>query len=179
MGVSVLSAAGEQIVHFAPDEAAHVDFFRKVVEAPGCDIAKFETTAGHAYPNLAFVPGVFRGLRDLSRPFRDRRDEICRTLSIISDNVSAIFESPKEKAIAEALHSLGLDASTETRETILDGKCRTARERVFGAKTLVFDWHVKIDPFVDRIHLHPPIAESQWRPIVGIFHSHLPLPGDL
>jgi hypothetical protein len=41
---------------------------------------------------------------------------------------------------------------------------------------LVFDWHVKIEPHIDRIYFHPPTSESGGRPVVGVIHKHLRLP---
>jgi hypothetical protein len=174
-----VSAAGlVSPVWFISDEQSHVDYFRHLATQPHCHENDFAALAPHAFPNLVFVDGVFRGLRDLSCPFAHRRDDVVRTLGALSDYSEIIFASHKEKDIAGQLRALGIDASTETRETLEDAKCRTARERRFGSQVLLFDWHAKFEPQVDRLHFCPPMPSSGNKPIIGIIHRHLPLPGD-
>jgi hypothetical protein len=140
--VQVETQSGQQAIHFVSDEATHLEFFRTLADSPHCDEREFESLAPHAFPNAAFADDVFRGLRDLSRPFRDRRSEIVRVLVTLSDHAATIFADPREASIRAALKRHGVEASTETRETLRDAKCRAARERRFASGTLVFDWHV-------------------------------------
>jgi hypothetical protein len=174
--VQVETQSVQQAIHFVADETTHLEFFRTLADSPHCNEREFESLAPHAFPNAAFADGVFSGLRDLSRPFRDRRSEIVHVLATLSDHAATIFADPRETSIRAALKRRGIEASTETRETLRDAKCRAARERRFASGTLIFSWHVKIEPHIDRIYFHPPTSESGGRPVVGVIHEHLRLP---
>lgn len=175
---SVSTAGIRAPIWFVSDEQSHVGYFRHLATSPHCCETHFAALAPHAFPNLAFVEGVFRGLRDLSCAFTNRRNDIVSALATLSDHAEVIFASQREKDIACQLRAFGIEASTETRETLEDAKCRTARERSFGSRVILFDWHAKFEPHVDRLHFSPPIPLSGNKPIIGIIHRHLPLPGD-
>lgn len=176
--VFVSSANIATPVWFISDESSHVTFFRNLAKNPHCDEKKFADISLHAFPNIAFVEGVFDGLNDLRISFNQRREEVIHALSILCDNSEFIFYSHKEKEITERLRTFGIDASTENRETLKNLRCRVARQRTINSQVLIFDWHIKFEPHIDRLHFHPPALISNYKPIVGIFHSHLPLPGD-
>jgi hypothetical protein len=165
-------------VHFVADEVSHTDFFRQIAMNPHRTELDFATLAIHAFPNLLFIDDFDRGLRDLSRPFSERQQVIVRLLGALSDHASDVFAFPGELEIRGQLKALQIEASTETRETLLDKSCRDARTKFFNSRSIVFDWHIKIESHIDRIYFHPPIPESNGKPIIGIVHSHLPLPGD-
>lgn len=165
-------------IHFVTNEATHVAFFRDAVSVENADERGFAILARSAFPLLQFVEGVFGGLRDFSRPFRDRRGDLVFHLSVLNDAGARIFALAQNQRIEAEFRALQVIMSPETRETIADGRCRRARERVHGDETLVFDWHMKVEPQIDRIHVHPGTAASAGRVLVGIFHAHLPLPQD-
>jgi len=178
-GPTAVEVIGETAkVHFVHDKASHVGFFRHAIVLEKADEDGFARLAASAFPNLSFVEGVWRGLRDLSRPFRDRRDELIRHLGILSDHGAHIFALKLTRQIESAFMGIKLTLSQENKETLADATCRKARERVFGRETLVFDWHTKIELHLDRIHIHPGTANSHQQVIIGIIHRHLPLPGD-
>jgi hypothetical protein len=155
-----------------------VELFRDAIRIENADEDGFASLAPSAFPALAFVDGVFRGLRDLSRPYRDRRDDLILHLSALSDHGAWIFALQQNAKIEAEFMSRKITISRETHETITDGRCRRARERAHGGTTFVFDWHTKIELHIDRIHVHPGTAASGGRVMVGIIHRHLPLPGD-
>jgi hypothetical protein len=154
---------------------SHVGYFRHLATSPHCCETHFAALAPHAFPNLAFVEGVFRGLRDLSCPFTNRRNDIVSALGTLSDHAEVIFASQREKDIACQLRAFGIEASTETRETLEDTKCRTARERSFGSRVILFDWHAKFEPHVDRLHFSPPNT-AIWKQANYRNHSSPPAP---
>ena len=168
----------EEPVHFVTDEPTHVAMFRAAIQTENADEDEFAALAASAFPELVFVEGVFRGLRDLSRPYRDRRDDLIRHFAVLSDHGAEIFALEHRAKIEAEFMSRKITISPETRETILDGRCRRARERVHAGTTFVFEWHMKIELHLDRIHVHPGAAASGGKIMVGIIHRHLPLPGD-
>jgi hypothetical protein len=170
--------AATATVHFVSSEAHHVAFFRDAIVLERADEDGFARLAASAFPELCFVKDVWRGLRDLSRPFRDRRDDLIRHLGVLNDHGRKIFARKLVKQIESEFMGLKLTISQETKETLADATCRKARERFFAGEALIFDWHSKIELHLDRIHIHPGTAKSRQQVIVGIIHRHLPLPGD-
>lgn len=165
-------------VCFVVDEWDHVRFFREVIVLEKADVEEFAALAPSAWPGLAFVDRLWKGFGDFSRSYREIRDDVMEHLSVLSDDGAAIFERKLHKEIEAQFMSRGVTISPENAETLADRRCREARERAFAGETLLFDWHTKIELHQDRIHVHPPTRTSDGRTVVGIFHKHLPLPGD-
>jgi hypothetical protein len=176
IGVGV--SGEEQPVHFVFDKSTQVAFFRHAIQLENVDENGFGELAPAAFPNLRFVTGVWRGLRDLSKPYRDRRDEIIHCFSVLSDDGAAIFALKQNALIESEFGSRGVTISPETTETMKDAYCKRARTRDYADESLVFEWHIKLEPHLDRIHVHPGTASSEQRIIIGIIHKHLPLPRD-
>jgi len=176
--LSVSIDGHHQLVHFITDEATHVAFFRDAIRIENADEDDFAALAPSAFPALVFVDGVFRGLRDLSRPYRDRREDLILHFSVLSDHGPAIFALGHNAKIETEFMSRKITISRETRETIADGRCRRARERAHRGTVLVFDWHTKIELHLDRIHVYWDADTADGKVLVGVIHRHLPLPGD-
>lgn len=177
-GQQVFGGEVRGTVHYVFDEITHVSFFRDAIRLENADEETFGVLSMSAFPQLCFVDGVWRGLRDLSRPYRDRRDQLINTFSVLSDHGADIFAFGRNQRIEAEFMSLGIHISPENTETLADGHCRRARERRFRDEILVFDWHVKLESHLDRIHVHPGVNASGHKLIVGVITRHLPLPGD-
>lgn len=65
----------------------------------------------------------------------------------------------------------------ENPDVYLDNRCRRAREIAIGERTLYCEWHGKLELHQNRVHIHPPVIESNGKVIIAFFHEHLPLPG--
>ncbi len=163
---------------FIMDDATHAGLFRHAIIVERVNDKEFAELVPSAFPELEFVVGVLGGCRDLSRPFISRLNDIMKHLSALNDFGAAIFALGQNKRIVEGFKSHGIEISLENTETMRDGKCQRARSRTFRGETLIFEWHTKISPYLDRIHVHPPTVNSGGRVIVGIINKHLPLPGD-
>ncbi|WP_158625854.1 hypothetical protein [Corallococcus carmarthensis] len=165
-------------VHYVNNNSSHLSFFRSLISAENADGTTFAQFAKSAFPALHFAENAWRGLRDLSRPFRERREEITHHLSVLNDHGARIFALQEHRHIEKEFHALGISISTETKETIDDNYYCSFRKMEYASEILVFDWHTKIEPHIDRIHIHPGTKSSEGRVIIGIFTRHLPLPGD-
>lgn len=162
-----------QTVRYVADEATHLAFFRAAIVVENADEDAFEALAPHAFPDLAYADNLWRGLRDFSMSYRERRDDLIDALSAFCDHGRRIFALPQSQWIAE-FGSVGIDISPESSND-MKGRCLTHRQRQRGNDLVTFEWHIKLDRHVDRIHVHPGHGYSDGRPIVGIFTRHLPL----
>jgi hypothetical protein len=171
--LSVRVDADVALVHYVSDEAQHVAFFRDAVEVENADEGGFSTQAPHAFPDLVITDNLWRGLRDLSQPYRARRAELARLLGALSDHGARIFAMPQRDWESQ-FASRGVHISGESSND-MKPPCRKHREREYGGETLVFEWHIKIEAHVDRIHVHPGTQRSNYRVIVGIITRHLPM----
>lgn len=164
-------------VHFIPDEPTRLVFVRGVL-VKVVDEDEFAGLSGSAFPRLHFVDDVFDGLRKLSKPLRDIAEDLVKHLSVLSDHGREIFDLKIHKAIEDRFRGHGVDISPENKETLADAKCLRARSRDVDGMTLVFEWHTKIEPHKDRVHVHSGATVTGGRVSIGVIHEHLPLPGD-
>lgn len=183
-------------VHFVTDEATHRGFFRGQIAARKVEGA-VEPLAPHAFPDTYFVDGVWRGLRDFEGGYTRVRDDLLSFLECFDDNAGWIYsditgrltrdemappqgapQAISNKILEDRFAALGLLVSPEAGDVHKNERSRMARERTIGGRVLYCEWHLKIERHINRVHFHAPVAESDWRPIVAIFHRHLYLPGD-
>lgn len=189
------SAAGAVKLHWVIDERGHRAFFRSAIDVERDTAATLERLAPHAYPDTFFLPGVWRGLSDFEGGYTRVREELRRYLDGFDDHGWWVFMAPSpleteldrrppiegrpDQRLIERRFSLcGLEMAPENANVAQHKTCRQARERTLKGRTLYCQWHGKIEPHINRIHIHPPIPESGNRIVVAIFHAHLPLPGD-
>ena len=88
------------------------------------------------------------------------------------------FAAAEGRAIAARFHEKGIVVAPENPDVGRDKRCREARERTLRATTLYCEWHGKLEPDRNRVHVHGPVPASGGKMIVAIFDDHLPLPGD-
>jgi hypothetical protein len=188
----------EARVHFVVNEASHRAFFRDALKVERVNEAGLEALAPHAFPSLFFLEGVWDGLRHFEGGYVRVREQLHKLLAVLDDHGAWVFTddtgrlSPGEREpekdaqrkpvtnriIERRFMGLGLDVAPEKPDVYEDGKCRRARERDLGERTLYCEWHCKFEPHVNRAHLHGPTPDSEKKLIVAIFRDHLPLPGD-
>ncbi len=183
--VSVTVANTVAEVFFVVGESQHVDFFRSVIALENADEKKLERLARSAFPALDWADNVWRGLRRLSRPYVDVRDELVRYLGGLSDHGAACFHefASDPQQLASVLSArIGASTSDENGATKRFPRSRRDRTRRHGGIEKVFWWHVKLRPHIDRIHFRyePPSTSvaklSDGRIVVGLFRDHCVLP---
>lgn len=185
-------------VHFVVNANSHRAFFRDALNVERADEAGLEMLAPHAFPDIWFIDGVWDGLRHFEGGYRRVRDELHHFLGVLDDHGHWIFSdttgrlSPKEPSppdgsapkgvtnglIEKRFHGFGLIVTPENAEVYEKERYRKPRERMLGNRLLYCEWHYKIDPHTNRVHIHAPIPESGDKVIVAIFRQHLVLPGD-
>lgn len=177
--VAVTVADDTLEICFVAGESGHVEFFRSVIGLESADEEQFAGLAGSAFPALDWADGVWRGLRQFSRPYIAVRDELVRCLGGLSDYGAACFEEygagdPRE--LAGVLSAkVGAGVSDEDGRTKRNADARRDRTRHHRGVEKVFWWHVKLQPNVDRIHfLYEPGSGGHGHRgiVVGLFKDH-------
>lgn len=187
------TAYGIATLHWITDESEHREFWRDSIIILGGGKEVLRERAPHAYPDLYFPATAWGGLNDLSS-YLALRQEIWKYLGVLDDSAHWVFTfpppalikgepagpdrtaAPSQQVIEKRFQNLGLVLSPEKPNVFARKECRTAREIVISDLTLYCHWHAKLQPHIDRIHIHPPVAQSRQKVVVAIFHKHLPLP---
>lgn len=194
--IKTVSSQGSAVVHCVQNEMAHRAFWRAALDVEGDNEATLERLVPHAFPDLYFYDGVLHGLNRLVGGYLALRIMIRNYLSILDDHGSWAFKFPppalspgepvgpnplalpSNQIIERRFQGLGIDMAPENPNVYANGDCRRAREITIGTQTFYCGWHGKLEPHQNRLHVHPPVQESDGKVIIAIFHEHLPLPGD-
>lgn len=182
-------------VHSVVDEPTHRSFFRDALDVERADEKSLPDLAPHAFPDLYFIEGLWRGLRDFEGGYQRVRADLHRVLAIFDDHGVWVFTdetgrlSPAEplpsddrrvpvtnQLVERRFVGWGLEVAPERPNVRSDEVCRRARERSVGGQIFYCEWHYKFEPHINRIHLHGPVPASDGRLIIAIFADHLPLP---
>ncbi|QHG74437.1 hypothetical protein [Ensifer adhaerens] len=176
--IATSTAAGEVGVFWVRNETDRVYFWRDAIEMTGDSEENLVSFANWAFPQIYFYDGALHGLRRLAGGYLAIRDEVKRTLAVLNDYAVPAFSAAPvtNQNIQTRFRGFGIDAAPENPNVYLDGHCRRAREVEIGGITLYCEWHVKLEPHRNRIHVHAPIEATGGRVIVAIIHEHLPLP---
>lgn len=193
--VETVTTAGAAAVHFVADEASRRRFWRDAIVLEGDDANSLRRNAAHAFPDILFVDGVLGHLDRLAGGYLASRERVRATLAVLDDRGRWIFTCPPPVATPDerppsALGALppnrlvearfahfGLDAAPENPDVRLHRRSREARETTLAGRTLYCEWHVKLEPHRNRVHLHAPVPESGEKLVVAMIDEHLPLPG--
>ncbi len=187
------SDAGAADVHWVTDERGHRAFFRAAIDVERDTAETLIRLAPHAYPDLHFLHGVWRGLGDFEGGYARVRLDLRQHFAVYDDHGKWAFTSsppaeteddprpsqggaPGQRLVERRFALRGVEVAPEKPNVAQDKTCREARERTLKGRTLYCEWHGKIEKYINRIHLHPPIPESDGKVVVAIFHAHLPLP---
>lgn len=184
--LSVTVADTDIDLFFVTDESEHVGFFRSVILLENADEAVFESLAGSAFPELDWADGVWRGLREFSRPYVEVRRELVRYLGGLSDFGAMSFHEylgGDQSQLPNVLSArIGCETSDENGRTKSHPPSERDRTRRYRGTSRIFWWHIKLRPHVDRIHFlyESPTTDvslpEHGRIVVGIFKDHCILP---
>ncbi len=189
------SSFGACEVHWIADPASHRQFWRSAIDLEGCSPAAFKRIAPHAYPNLYFCPGVLNDIEMLKGGFHANFRVLRRYLDAFDDHGRWAFtapppalspqeaqgtgrEAPSNQIIERRFMGLGLSVAPEKPDVYLQRNCRLAREITINGATLYCEWHGKLQPHQNRIHIHAPVPQSGNSLVIARIAVHLPLPGD-
>ncbi len=193
--IETTTVSGVASVHFVADEGSRKRFWQEVIVLQGDDAASLQRYAAHAFPDLFFVEGVLTHLERLGGGYRAARERVRSALSALDDRGHWIFTNPPpafapEERLLTSSEGMppnqlvigrfarsGLDVAPENPNVYMNRECREARETTLDRRTLYCEWHVKLEPHRNRIHIHAPVPQSKDKVIIGLIAEHLPLPG--
>lgn len=187
------TALGAANVHFVGNEQGRIAFWRDAIKVEGDNVASLVRFAPNAYPNIYFVRGVVANVDRFAGGYLALRDNVQAAFEALDRHGHWIFTeappavnpneprvgtvpSPTNQIIEKRFQNVGLDAAPEKPNVRADRVSRTAREATIGTSKLYCEWHIKVQPHRNRIHVHGPVKESGYRVVVGMIHEHLPLP---
>ncbi len=163
-----------QTVHFVTDEPEHRAFFRDAIEVENADDKAYPALAASAFPELRWADGLWGGLHDFSKPFRELRAEVTRHLGVLDDHGLPICREHRPQDWQAHFGSHGVTATGENGRTMRNNRARRDRTRTWDEAEHVFWWHAKIEPDRDRIHFLYDAGAGCI--VVGIFTEHCYLP---
>jgi hypothetical protein len=191
---TTLSSQGSATVHWIQNEVTHRAFWRAAIDVEGGSEATLERLAPHAFPDLHFHDGVWRGLNRFAGGYTAMRFQVQRYLAVLDEHGKWAFTypppalrrgeatgprsegQPPNQVVERRFHGLALTMAPENPDVYANGNCRRAREVTIGKRALYCEWHGKLEPHQNRVHIHPPVPESEGKVVIAIFHEHLPLP---
>ena len=193
------SAVGTNSLYWIGNDALHVDFWRRAIAIQGGGAETLQRLAPHAFPNLYFAEGVWRGCNDFGGGYISQEAALLRYLAALDDHGYWVYEAappaedrppcqtehrihasmakPSNQLIERRFRRLNLEIAPENPDVQADRQCREARQVIVKGCILYCEWHAKLEAHRNRVHIHQPVVESDYRTVIGILHNHLPLPG--
>lgn len=188
-----ISSQGNAELTWIRSESAHRTFWRKMIDYAENEAA-LESLAPHAFPDLYFHAGVWHGVRRLGGGYLAMRSEIKRYLSILDEYGHWAFTfpppslnpqdktkyegevSPSNQILERRFRGFNIVMAPEKPNVYADTNCREAREITIKGKKFYCEWHGKLEPHRNRLHIHKPVPESNEKVIIAIIDEHLRLP---
>lgn len=191
----VISADKAVNLHWVWGEKSRAAFWRDALTINGDSVDQLRKLAPHAYPDLYFAEKVWRGCERLSGGYHAHSSELQRYLATLNDfgywvfkgappdidhPVKALYgrELPSAQLIERRFTHLNLNVSPENPNVEADAACKKSRTVDVDGEPLYCQWHGKLLLWINRIHIHGPVSQSENKVVIGVVADHLPLPGD-
>jgi len=150
----------------------YVEFFRWLISCTTQSPAQLEEFSSSAFPSLYFVPGVFNGMKKMSKPYGELIEKVVSHLGVLSDHGEDCFTGLWAEAPAR-FGAHGVDVSDENGKTKANSVARKERTIDIEGERVIFWWHSKLERDRDRIHFTPDKLSAGGQLLVGIFCRHL------
>ncbi|HEI9811069.1 hypothetical protein [Serratia marcescens] len=193
--IEAISSNKKIIIPYVRDECSHRGFWQNyALEIMRDTQENFQFLSPHAYPDIFFRDEVWGQLHDFDGGYNSVKAQLKKYLSALDSYGAWVFntpppllnpqdtaipiveQTPSKQLIQERFQGLALNISPENPNVYEHRPSREAREIVLEGKKLYCEWHAKLELHRNRVHIHPPLQESNGKVIVAIFHRHLPLP---
>ena len=185
---------GSKNVHFVKEDQDRKLFWRESISLKEGSLACLMQYAPQAFPDIYFVDSVLRNLNTLGGGYLASRDCVQDALAKLDDLGKWVFScpppaitpsehqqkndnsQPPNRLIINRFANLGLDVVPEKPNVQKNNHCCRAREAEIGGRIVYCEWHIRLEPNRNRIHIHRPVKESCEKVVVGVIAKHLPLP---
>ncbi|WP_321393772.1 hypothetical protein [uncultured Desulfuromusa sp.] len=157
---------------FVGDHRQYVEFFRWLITCTTHSPAQLEEFSSSAFPSLDFVPGVFTGMKKMSKPYGELIGKVVSHLGVLSDYGENCFAGLWADAPAK-FGAHGVDVSDENGKTKANSVAKKERTITVDGNEVVFWWHSKLERDRDRIHFSPDKLSAGGQLLVGIICRHL------
>jgi hypothetical protein len=153
----------------APSEGP--GFWRYGVEVEDSTVADVEAIAPLAFPRLRFSTRTWGHVDKFEGAFRDLRPTLIGHLSGLNDHAPEIWREAKVASEISALLAgrARITCSLESPNTHKNKGAMSQRTIDFEGKSVVCEWHTKLEPHRNRIHF----AVEEDQVFVGLFVAHL------
>jgi hypothetical protein len=191
--IATESIQGTALLHWISDSHSKAVFWRAAIEIEGNSQKDFARLAHLAYPDLFFYDQVLNAADDFSGGYYTNVTALKRYLEALNDHGHWVFTAPpptisrddtlsgnqgapSAQLMQRRFEHLSLDIAPEKPNVYQNSHTRIARQIKLNNKTLYCEWHCKLQPHQNRIHIHAPTPESNDKVVIAIFTTHLPLP---
>jgi hypothetical protein len=157
-------------VFLVADEPSRVLFYRSIFEGEDIAEERFFPLAAMAFPRLRFAPSL--SFRRFEGTYAQLRDVVVVHLSRLNDAFREVLQTAKGMS-DQVSAAMGIDMSIEGSTRDSEALMRY-RDVEYGARVYRCEWHSKIEPHRNRIHVHPGDEETDDCVLIGIFVDHLP-----
>jgi hypothetical protein len=147
------------------------EFWRFVLDIEWPAKVEPHEAAGWAYPKLEFAPEVWGQVRRFAGPAEIARKLLLQNLAGLDDHAPVVWqEQVQPHLIAARMSALaGVDCSLDSPNTHGNAAAMREREVDFGGRTLLCEWHAKLERRQNRVHF----KVQGGRVHVGLFTDHL------
>ncbi|MFV8163733.1 hypothetical protein ACNQVK_16860 [Mycobacterium sp. 134] len=156
-------------VYCVMDTNDQIDFYRYSFEAANIQEQEFLSLAKLAFPNLCFAKSL--SFRKFEGSYAGLRDAVVHHLSAINDRFTEAFRQPGSNSDTVSA-IVGVDMSIEGSARS-SRKAMAERDVYYEGIKYRCEWHSKIEPHRNRIHVHPGDSSTGEKVLIGIFVDHL------
>lgn len=169
-----VSHAGRNVdLSFVSSAIEKTKFYRHCLDCEARNETEYMNVAPIAFPNLIFADELSVQFRRFKEPYSTIHVKVTRHLSALNDELPRIIELPPDEIQARIKASGQVDLSRESPQTHQNKRAMRERMVVVQGYDIVCEWHTKISPTTDRIHLHFGLPDLGGKPIIGLFVDHL------
>lgn len=168
--VEVTDAWGDGQAVVVTGTESRLEFYRWSYPTEDVEEARFFDLAPLAFPHLRFADGVT--FRRFEGSYVDLRDQVVHHLGRINDSFRTAYIDHNGRP-DEVSAAMNLDISMESPNTRQSERLMRERDATYDGRTYRCEWHSKIEPHRNRIHLHPGDDLSDNCVVVGLFVDHL------
>lgn len=149
------------------DDVSRKKFYQKAICEEVESEGVFFERAGWAFPRIRFASEV--SFRKFEGRFADLLPEVVRHLSVIEQDFLSEYRNTQGNA-KELSARLEIDVTMESVKTRGSEKLMKMRDVTYNGRTYRCEWHSKIEPHRNRIHL--AVMDDDCI-LVGMFVKHL------